>query len=124
MFPSAFDKQKVGWQIHYVVERGDKYVVLHGRATYTAIAMLPHGVYGEESGPITAQIAKGGQTQTVVLADNQTRNASFQSTTTNFQIFALPGKTYTVQLQHGTETVDAAVTCSLQINGQPVTARN
>jgi beta-lactamase regulating signal transducer with metallopeptidase domain len=115
MFPREFVTKNVGWSISVTPEKGENGIVhLTGTATCTT-ATLSHGAYGEKSGAIYKDF-KNPQTGTVnhvLISKDESSMPIFQTSVTPFFVFAKPGQPYHVNLQSGSDSIDATIRCDL-----------
>jgi len=110
MFPKTFTKVDVGWKITTCVEaEREGIVAIRGEATYTKPIPESQAAFGEETGPLYGE----GTFEGKKLIENRSISFSTVTTTTHFYLFARSGKSYTIPLKQGTETVNAAVTCTV-----------
>lgn len=106
IFPKQFQQSNLGWKLTYKVSEQNGIIVLVGTAVYSE-ASLANAVYGEFSGPIYETV-KGKK---VKMSENIARSGALDTSTTHFQLFAKPGKSYTVQLKKINVWVPATITC-------------
>ncbi len=93
--PTNFDRINVGWHVRLSVKPHGKLVAVAGTVDYVEAELLPSG-YGEATGPIYADHAD------VTLTPNGINQPRSQTTTTRFQLFAVPGEAYDVVFYRGT----------------------
>ena len=91
--PTGFLSVDTGWTIHLTAKPAGKLVAIYGVADYVASEMVPGG-YGAVAGPIYTE-------QGEVITVNKLDQPKFQTTTTRFHIFALPGEPYEITLYRG-----------------------
>lgn len=91
--PLSFDTMKSGWVVKFSADRVGELIRLSGEATF-AEPEFTRGVYGEQSGPVYSTGDKP-----ILLTENKSRTVAVQSSTTPFQIFATPGKTYELKVK-------------------------
>jgi hypothetical protein len=109
--PHAFETTNAGWSISLEARPGPKLITLVGKATYTAVD-IAQAVHGEGAGPILREFTdKRGKKQTELLSPNVGQSAVAQTTSTNFQVYATPGKVYKVPVRRGDKTVELEVVC-------------
>ncbi len=103
--PTDFGKINVGWTVRFHAQPHGKLVSIFGVADYVEASLVPGG-YGAVAGPIYEDYGA------VVLTPNVINEPKSQTTTTRFQLFALPGESYEVTFYRGakTETHRIAVT--------------
>ncbi len=113
--PTEFKTENIGWRVTVTVEKGKNGIIkVQGIANCTTAA-LSHGAYGENSGPIYKDI-KDPQTGTVdhaLISKNESSMPIFQTSVTPFFVFAKPGQPYNVNLQSGSDSIDATIQCDL-----------
>lgn len=110
--PTSFETTNAGWSFAIVPQETGSTITLVGKATYTAVE-LQQAVHGEGSGPIMREFTdKKGKKRQEVLSPNVGHSAISQTTATNFQIYATPGKRYEIPVRRGGKTVKVAVVCS------------
>ena len=91
---TKFDKLETGWTVRLKVKPQGKLLSVSGVADCVEANLVPAG-YGAVAGPIYVD-----QSDTV-LTKNIMNMAKVQTTTTRFQIFAVPGEAYDVTLYRG-----------------------
>jgi len=118
--PTDFKTQDIGWSIDFKPVVKDGLVCLQGTSTYSWWnkhngSFFTKAVYGENTGPIYGEMKnpKTGKIERVLLSENKGDLPTFEQSITPFVLFAKPGKTYTVKLQRGTESIDATVKCEI-----------
>ncbi len=94
--PSAFETVNTGWTIRLKAKPEGKLVGLYGIAEYVEPEMILGG-YGPLSGPIHSDEGK-------LISPNVLHQPKFQTTSTRFHIFAVPGEPYEVALHHGAKS--------------------
>ena len=92
--PTKFEPLDTGWTVRLKVKPLGKLFSLSAVADYVEANLVPAG-YGAVAGPIYAD-----QSETM-LSRNMMNMARVQTTTTRFQIFALPGEAYNVTFYRG-----------------------
>jgi hypothetical protein len=104
--PSNFETANIGWTIHLTAKPMGKLISLYGVADYVNFKFV-RGGYGPLSGPIYADDGK-------VITPNKLDQPVFQTTTTRFHIFAVPGEAYEVTLYRGEKAEKHTVTITPQ----------
>ena len=102
MTPTAFETVNTGWTIHLSAKRNGKLVALYGVADYVT-ADLVAGGYGAVAEPIYSEDGK-------LISPNALDQPKFQTTTTRFHIFAVPGEPTEVTLYRGSKSGKHIVT--------------
>ena len=90
--PTNFEKINTGWTIRLNAKPLGKLVAVSGVADYAEATAVPGG-YGAVAGPVY-----DGET---MVTPNVMKMSKVQTTTTRFQVFAVPGESYEVTLYHG-----------------------
>lgn len=91
--PTAFGSVNSGWTVRLTAKPHGRLVAVYGVAEYVE-AEFVNGGYGEVAGPIhTAQ----GR----VITPNKLQQPKLETTTTRFNVFALPGESYEVTFYRG-----------------------
>ena len=103
--PTNFEKVNTGWTIRLNAKPLGKLVAVSGVADYVEAVAVPAG-YGAVAGPVYS-----GET---VVTPNVMKMAKVQTTTTRFQVFAVPGEGYEVTLYHGDKAEKHQVTVVTQ----------
>jgi len=107
-----FETTNVGWAFSIVPLDTGNTITLTGKATYTS-AELEQAVHGEGAGPIVREFTdKNGKKKEELLSPNVGKSAVSQSTATNFQLYATPGKKYEIPVRRGAKVVKVSVRCS------------
>ena len=110
--PARFETTNAGWAFSIVPQETGNTITLVGKAIYTAVE-LQQAVHGEGAGPIMREFTdKKGRKKQELLSPNVGKSAISQTTATNFQIYATPGKRYDIPVRRGDKTVKIAVVCS------------
>ncbi len=111
--PTAFETVNTGWTIRLTAKPAGrigkpagKLVALYGVADFVA-AELVRGGYGAIAGPIYTE-------QGEVITLNKLDQPKFQTTTTRFHIFALPGEPYAITLYRGAKAEKHIVTVTTE----------
>ncbi len=104
--PTKFETVNTGWTIHLNAKPEGKLVQLYGIADYTEAQLVPGG-YGPLTGPIYDE--KGE-----CISVNVLNQPKFETTTTRFCIFAVPGEKYEVTLYRGAKAEKHAVTVTAE----------
>ncbi len=104
--PVTFETVNTGWTIRLSAKPHGKLIAVYGVADYTEAEMIPGG-YGALAGPIYTE-------QGDVITPNKLDQPKFQTTTTRFHIFALPGEAYEVTLYRGTKAEKHTVTITTE----------
>lgn len=94
--PTNFEMVHTGWKVRLSAKPVGKLVAVSGSADFVEANLVPSG-YGEVAAPVYAD--HGDE----VVVPNVMNMAKVQTTTTHFQIFAVPGETYEVTLYRGTK---------------------
>lgn len=106
MSPTQFEVFHSGWVIQFTAEPVKEGLVrIIGRATCST-PETTQGVYGEHSGPIYAPTDK-----TAILTPNVAETLITHTTSTPFQVFAIPGKSYVVKIKDSDKEMKLHVTC-------------
>jgi hypothetical protein len=109
--PARFETTNAGWAFSIVPQETGNTITLVGKATYTAVD-LQQAAHGEGAGPIMREFTdKKGRKKQVLLSPNVAQSAISQTTATNFQLYATPGKRYDIPVRRGDKTVKIAVIC-------------
>jgi hypothetical protein len=108
-WPQEFETVNTGWTIRLSAKQHSKVVALAGVADYVEAEMpaIGTGGYGTLGAPIYSE---AGQ----LLSPNVVNQPKVETTTTRFQIFALPGETYDVTLFRGTKAEKHRVTVTAE----------
>jgi hypothetical protein len=101
-WPAEFDVVNTGWTIRLSAKQHGRVVAVSGVADYAEAEMLTRG-YGPLAAPIYTE---AGQ----LLSPNVLHQPKVQTTSTRFQIFAVPGETYDVTLYRGAKAEEHRVT--------------
>ncbi|MDB6155209.1 MAG: hypothetical protein JWL90_3662 [Chthoniobacteraceae bacterium] len=107
--PTEFDTVNTGWTIRFSAKQHGKVIALAGVADYVEGEMpkMGNGGYGPLGAPIYDEAGK-------LLSPNVLHQPRIQTTTTRFQIFALPGETYEVTLYRGDKAEKHSITVTTQ----------
>ena len=109
----AFETTNTGWTITLEARPGPKMITLIGKASYTEVELV-QSVHGEGAGPIMREFTdKRGKKQSEVISPNVGRSAVSKTTSSNFQVYATPGKVYKVPVRRGEKVVQLEVSCDL-----------
>lgn len=100
--PTAFELVNTGWTVRLVAKAQGRMISVYGIADYVEAEMVPGG-YGAAAGPIYNE--KGE-----VLTPNKLDQPKVQTTTTRFNIFAVPGGSYEVTFYRGAKAEKHMVT--------------
>lgn len=92
--PTNFETIHTGWTVRLSAKPFGKLVAVSGSANFVEASSVPAG-YGEVAAPVYAD--RGD----VVITPNAMSMAKVQTTTTHFQVFAVPGETCEVILYRG-----------------------
>jgi len=104
-----FERVEAGWIIECSTEKIEGGLIrVTGVATFTE-PELRQAVHGEQSRPIYAQ-----GDRKVLLTENKGESAVVRSSSTRFQVFALPGKQYEFNVAKLDKTIPLTLTCSYQ----------
>lgn len=103
--PLAFERMNAGWELRCSAVTVGDLIRLTGTATFTE-AEFTKGVFGEKSGPIYSPEKKK-----VMLTPNESKTASVLSSTSHFQLFAIPGKEYEIKVRRLNKWVTCRITC-------------
>jgi len=104
--PSAFGKTDLGITFTCLADSTDGLIRLSGTAVFTDFEKMVQSVYGENSKPIKSADGK------VLLTENKGTTATTVSSTSQFQIFAIPGRTYEFKIKRLNKWIPCLVTCS------------
>ena len=104
--PVTFETINTGWTIRLSAKPHGKLIAVYGVADYAEAEMIPGG-YGAIAGPIYSE-------QGDVITPNKIDQPKFQTTTTRFHIFALPGEAYEVTLYRGAKAEKHTVTVTTE----------
>ena len=104
--PEAFETVNTGWTIRLSAKPQGKLVAIYGVADYVEAGLVPGG-YGSIAGPIYTE-------QGELLSPNKLDQPKFQTTSTRFHIFAVPGESYEVTFYRGAKPEKHLVTVSTQ----------
>ncbi len=91
--PTEFETLTTGWTIRLSAKPQGKLITVYGVADYVQAELVPGG-YGAIAGPIYDE--QGG-----VITPNKLDQPRLQTTTTRFNVFAVPGESYEVLLYRG-----------------------
>lgn len=91
--PRAFEVVNTGWTIRLTAKPAGKLIAIYGIADYAEAEMVPGG-HGATAGPIRTDDAK-------LITANKPELPKLQTTTTRFNIFAVPGASNEVTLFRG-----------------------
>ena len=94
--PAGFETVNTGWTIRLSAKPQGKLVGLYGIADYVEPDIV-NGGYGALAGPIHSQDGK-------LVSPNVLEQPKFQTTTTRFHVFAVPGESYEVELYRGAKS--------------------
>ena len=97
----------MGWTVYFSAKPHGKLVAVFGVADYVEASLVP-GSYGAVAGPIFEDYGEA------VLTPNVIQEPKSQTTTTRFQLFALPGESYDVTFYRGAKTEKHRVTVSVE----------
>lgn len=111
--PLSFDTEAIGYQLQIHAEQVGAQVRLVGTLLMREAA-AEQGVFGEDSGPIHADVVVDGKKQRIQLTPNTAKMARVKSAESRFQINALPGKSYTITLAGPNGPVTAKVRCRVE----------
>jgi hypothetical protein len=100
--PAAFETINTGWTIRLTAKPQGKLVTVYGVADYVEAELVPGG-YGAIAGPIHNE-------QGAVISMNKLEQPRVKTTTTRFNLFAMPGESYEVTLYRGTKSEKHTVT--------------
>ena len=104
--PAAFETVNTGWTIRLSAKPQGKLIAVYAVADYVEAELLPGG-YGAITGPIYSEHGD-------ILTPNKLDQPKFQTTTTRFHIFALPGEPYEVTLYRGAKAEKHRVTVTTE----------
>jgi hypothetical protein len=104
--PTAFEQVNTGWTVHLTAKAHGKIIAVYGIADYVEAEMVPGG-YGVIAGPIYTELGE-------VITPNKLDQPKLQTTTTRFNIFAVPGGSYEVTLYRGVKSEKHIVTVSTE----------
>ena len=105
--PMDFGKINVGWTVHLNAKPQGKLLSVYGSAAYIEAELVPSG-YGVVAGPIYS--AEQGND---LLTPNIISEPRSQTTITRFQLFALPGESYSVTFYRGAKVEKHLLTVSV-----------
>jgi hypothetical protein len=109
--PTAFETTNAGWTISFKGQPGAKLITIVGEASYTSVEVI-QAVHGEGAGPILREYKdKRGKKQTELISPNVGKSGVSQTTTTNFQVYATPGKVYQIPVRRGGKVVQLEMVC-------------
>ena len=100
--PTAFEQVNTGWTVHLTAKPQGKLITVYGVADYVEAELVPGG-YGAIAAPIYTE-------QGDVITPNKLDQPKLQTTTTRFNIFAMPGESYEVTLYRGAKSEKHIVT--------------
>ena len=104
--PAAFETINTGWTIRLSAKPHGKLVAVYGVADYVEPEMVAGG-YGAIAGPIYSEQGK-------LISPNVIQQPKFQTTSTRFHIFAVPGESYEVTLYRGAKAEKHSVTLTAE----------
>lgn len=105
--PTIFETVKHGWVVKFSGDLVGGAVRLIGTATF-AEPEFTKGVFGEASGRLYA-----ANKRLFLLTENESQTVAVQSSTTPFQVFALPGKTYELKVKQLDKWVPCTISCEV-----------
>jgi hypothetical protein len=105
--PRAFETVNTGWTIRLKAWPVGNLIALYGVADHIEFRGFDEAGYGPLSGPIHDQKDR-------LLSPNVLQQPVFETTTTRFHIFAVPGETYEVVLHPGRKTTKHRVTVAAE----------
>ena len=107
--PADFDVVNTGWTIRFSAKQHGRVVAIAGVADYVEADMpeIGTGAYGPLGAPIRAESGE-------LLSPNVVHQPKVQTTTTRFQIFAVPGETYEVTLYRGAKPEKHRITVTTE----------
>jgi hypothetical protein len=105
--PRAFETVNTGWTIRLNARPVGNLTALYGVADYIEFRGFDEAGYGPLSGPIHDQKDR-------LLSPNVLQQPVFETTTTRFHIFAVPGETYEVVLHHGRKSTKHRITVTAE----------
>jgi hypothetical protein len=105
--PRAFETVNTGWTIRLNARPVGNLIALSGVADCIEFRGFDEAGYGPLSGPIHDQKDR-------LLSPNVLQQPVFETTTTRFHIFAVPGETYEVVLHHGRKNTKHRVTVAAE----------
>jgi len=103
--PLSFEVIPTGWSMQCAAEPLGDLIRLNGAITYTE-PELTQAVFGEHSGRIYAPGKKK-----VLLSENVSRTATVHSSSSPFQVFAVPGKEYEFKIRRLNKWVPCRISC-------------
>jgi hypothetical protein len=107
--PLEFDRVDSGWTINCRAESIEGGLIrVSGTVTFTE-PEFKQAVFGEHSSPVKLTDGK-----TTVTVPNESLSAIVHSSSTPFQVFALPGKTYEFKVARLNKTVPFIIECNLE----------
>jgi hypothetical protein len=104
--PAAFRKTDLGVTFTCLADSTDGLIRLSGTAVFTDFERMVQSVYGENSKPIRSRDGK------VLLTENKGMAPTTVSSTSQFQVFAIPGKKYEFKIKRLNKWIPCFVTCS------------
>lgn len=104
--PSAFETASTGWTVRLSAKPHGRLVAVYGVADYAEAALVPGG-YGAIAGPIYTERGE-------MLTPNELNQPKFQTTTTRFHIFAVPGEPYDVTFYRGAQEEKHTIIVTLE----------
>lgn len=107
--PRGFTSVNDAWRIEYEATLDKDLIVLVCTATYNTVDSYTNAAYGEYAGPIYETI----NGKKFLACQNKSISSTVNSSKTYFQIFAKPGKSYTVRLKQFDRWINATITCNL-----------
>ncbi len=106
LMPEAFDTVNAGWTIHLNTKPEGKLIAIYGVADYVEAERVPGG-YGPVAGPIYTERGE-------LVSPNTLEQPKFQTTSTRFHIFAVPGESYAVTMYRGAKAETHLVSVSAE----------
>jgi hypothetical protein len=103
MTPTSFETVNTGWTIRLSARREGKLIALYGVAEYVEFEGFLRGGYGPIAQPIYSESGD-------LITPNKIDQPKFQTTTTRFHLFAVPGEPYEVKLHRGKTAEKTVVT--------------
>lgn len=104
--PEQFEKTNIGITMDCAADSIDGLIRLTGKATVADFQELVQSLYGEHSKPVKDPTGK------LLLSENKAQAITTVSTTSNFQVFAKPGKQYKFRIKHLKKWILCRVVCS------------
>lgn len=105
--PLAFETAAPGWEIRCAAEPVGNLIRLTGVIAYSE-PELTQGVFGEQSKPIFTPDRK------TLLTENVSKTVTLHTSSSPFQLFAVPGKEYEIKIRQLDKWVRCRITCDYE----------